>query len=68
MAQSEIQKAQKSQKKYYDQKATRPKVCIDDRVFVCMRTERLINLLVQNKGPHRVLKLFDNGVEVKLVT
>ena len=68
LAQSEIQKAQKSQKKYYDQKATRPKVCIDDRVFVCMRTERLINLLVQNKGPHRVLKLFDNGVEVKLVT
>ena len=71
LAQSEIQKAQKSQKKFYDQNATQPKVRIGDCVFVYTSAEKIgkaYKFACPYKGPYRVLKLFDNGVEVKLVS
>ena len=71
LAQNKIQNAQKSQKKFYDQNATQLKVRIGDHVFVYTPNEKIgkaYKFACPYKGPYRVLKLFDNGVEVKLVS
>jgi len=65
LAQHEIQKSQKSQKEYHDQRATTLKVCVGDRVFVytpAEKTGKAYKFACPYKGPYRVLQLYDNEV------
>ena len=71
LAQSEIQKSQKSQKEYFDRKATPVKVHVGDRVFAYIpaeKTGKTYKFACPYKGTYRVLKLYDNGAQVKLVS
>ena len=64
-------KSQKSQKEYHDRKATPVKVHVGDRVFVYMpaeKTGKAYKFACLYKGPYRVLKLYDNGAQVKFVS
>lgn len=66
-AQSKIKSAQQRQKHQYDKKARDPKVREGDRVFVYSPAEKITKAHKFSrpfKGPFRVKKVFDNGVEL----
>ena len=70
LTQSETQKSQKSQKEYYDGKATTQMVHVGDRVFVYTpadRTRKAYKFACPYKGSYRVLQLYNNGAQMKLV-
>ena len=70
LARTHIVKAQKHQKKYYDQKARMDKFLPGDQVFVHMPSARsgpAWKLARPFHGPFHVLDTFNNGVEVRPV-
>jgi len=66
-----IQKSQKSQKEYNNQRATTLKVCVGDRVFAytpAKKTGKAYKFAYPYKSPYQVIQLYDNGAQVKLVS
>jgi hypothetical protein len=67
LAQSNLKKAQKKQKKQHDRNADF-KLC--DRVYVFMpatKTGPAYKLALQYKGPYCVVQLYENGAELQMI-
>ena len=67
LAQSQIKKAQKHQKLYYDRHAKTPKFCVGDRVFVYMpsaKKGKAHKFARPFHGPFRVIELTANDAKV----
>ena len=70
LAQMQVRKAQHRQKMQNDRHARDPGFKVGDRVFVFMPAERLgksHKFARPFKGPYRILAMFKNGAEVKLI-
>ena len=70
LAQAQVQKAQRKQKWHHDRHARDPGFQVGECVFVYMPTERLgkaHKFARPFRGPYRIMNLFDNGAEVKLI-
>ena len=68
LAQCQVQKAQKSQKEYYDRGTVTDKVHVGDRVFVYTPSEKkgkAYKFACPYVGPYRVLEVYDNGARLK---
>ena len=69
-ARKNVAKAQQQQKKQHDKKARMPTFSVGDRVFVFMpaaKSGKAHKLARPYHGPFRILKLHDNGAEVRPV-
>ena len=70
MARSNVTRAQKQQKKYYDRRARPSNFCVGDRVFVYMPTAKSTKAHKFARpfyGPYRILQVFETGAEVRPV-
>lgn len=69
LAQSQIKKAQKTQKEYYDHGTVVSNIRVRDRGFVYTLAEKTkaYKFACPFVGPYRVLELFDNEVQVKVI-
>ena len=71
LAQAEISKAQGRQKKFHDKGAKQPILKVGDRVFVCNPSKKqgkAYKLARPFMGPYRILKLYDNGADLRLIS
>ena len=71
LAQDQIKKAQASQKSYYDASATEPNIRKGDRVYVytpAKKSGTAYKFARPFVGPYRVLKKYETGVDVRLVS
>ena len=69
-AQDSVVKAQMQQKRQYDKAARNADFSVGDRVFVCMparKTGHMRKLACLFEGPYRVVAVYPNGVDVRLV-
>ncbi len=67
LAQTQIKKAQKYQKVYYDRHAKEPRVCVGDRVFIYMpsaKKGKAHKFARPFHGPFRVIELTANDAKV----
>ena len=65
-----VERAQKRQKRFYDQSKRNSSFVVGDRVFVCMpakRTGHMQKLACPFQGPYRVMEVYPNGLDVCLV-
>ena len=70
LAQAEISKAQGRQKKFHDKGAKQPILQVGDRVFVynpAKKQGKAYKLARPFMGPYRILKLYDNGADLRLI-
>ena len=70
MVRSQVEKAQERQKLFHDKFAKQPDIKVGDRVFVYHAAEgrgKAYKFSRPFVGPYRVLTLYPNGAEVKLV-
>ena len=67
LAQCQVEKAQKSQKEYYDRGTVIDKVHVGDRVFIYTPSEKkgkAYKFACPFVGPYRVLETCDNGAKL----
>ena len=70
LAQTQVRKAQQRQKHFHDRHARDPKFVLGERVFVYMpsaKQGKAHKFARPFRGPYRILQLYDNGAEVKLM-
>ena len=70
LAQAEISRAQGRQKKFHDREAKQPVLQVGDRVFVYSPSKKqgkAYKLARPFMGPYRVLKLYTNGADLRLI-
>ena len=71
LAQAEISKAQGRQKKFHDKGAKQPILQVGDRVFVynpSKKQGKAYKLARPFMGPYWILKLYDNGAELRSIS
>ena len=71
LAKMKVQKAQQQQKQHHDRHAHDPRFKVEDQVFIHMPSEQLVKAYKfarPFKGPYRVVSLFENGMEVLLIS
>ena len=70
LAQAEISRAQGQQKKFNDRGAKQPVLQVGDRVFMYSPSKKqgkAYKLARLFMGPYRVLKLYTNGADLRLI-
>ena len=71
LAQEQIKKSQASWKQYYDTFASKHSICVGDQVYVytpAKKTGTAYKFACLFVGPYRVLKLYDTGIDVRLIS
>ena len=70
LARTNINRAQKAQKKLHDKRAKEPPIQVGDRVYVYMPMKKLgkaHKFALPFEGPYRVLALYPNGVDLQSI-
>ena len=70
LAREQVEKAQHKQKKQHDRHSRDPGFKVGERVFVYMPAEvrgKAYKFARPFRGPYRILRLFENGAEVRLI-
>ena len=70
LARANVKKAQRRQKAQHDKHSRKPPFKVGDRVFLFMpaiRSGKAYKFACPYKGPYRILQLYPNGAELKLI-
>ena len=66
-----VERAQQKQKKFFDRCARDPEFRVGDRVFLYVPPEKsgqAYKFAKPHRGPYRIVGLYDNGADLRLVS